>query len=813
METVLQDLRYGIRMLAKSPGFALASVITLALGIGATTAMFSVVDAVLVKRLPYKNPDEMVAVWEKTPASQRNSVSSAEFIDWKSQNQVFQNIAALDSAMFNLSDKDQPEQVLGILAAGDLFQVLGVNPSLGRGFVPEEESAGKEKVVVLSHGLWQRRFGSDRNILGASIRLNNEKYTVIGVMPSSFRFLSNRVDLWMPLVLEPGQLNRRMHYLSVYGRLKPATKLNDAQADLDVIMRNLDRQYPESHMKNWGAIVVPLRDQVVTADLRQSLLIFLTAVSFVLLISCANVANLALARGATRFREISIRAALGASRFRLGRQLLTESLLLSVLGGILGLFLSFWLVSLSATLIPRDTLPSEAEVAINFRVLFLATVLSLLTGILFGLVPSRSIAKTNLTAFLKEGSKAASMSFRRSRLRNVLVIAEVGLAVILLVCAGLLVRSLKLLQQVHPGFEPNNVLTLELTLPETQYSDSTKITSFYRKVIDRLKSFPGVEDVSMVTEPPLGGSAFWIFFTIEGLPTLSISEQPTTNLQIVSPSYFSTLSIPLLKGRDFTEHDTRNTTQVAIINKTLSQKFFPNEDPIGKRINIETRVPGQQALNPATPREIVGVTGNVKISQLGERSENCEVYVPHRQNPWTSMRLVVRTGNDLMSTVNSVKAAVLEIDKTQPVTNVRAMKQILAESLSEPLLRTEVLSLFSFVALLLSAVGIYSVMSYTVSQRTQEIGIRMALGANRQEVLRLIVKQGMMLALLGWIIGGLASLVVARALASFLFGVGTADPITFCEMSLLIMVVAFLACYFPARRAMRVDPIVALRYE
>jgi putative ABC transport system permease protein len=813
MDTFIQDLRYGIRTLAKSPGFAAAGILTLALGIGATTAMVSAVDAVLVKPLPYKDPERIVALWEKTPAGQRNSVSSAEFIDWKNQNQVFDCLVALDSGMFNLSDRNQPEQVLGILATADLFQVLGVNPSLGRGFLPDDENPGRDKVVVLGHGLWQRRFGSDRNIVGGSIRLNNEKYTVIGVMPPVFRFLSTRADLWMPLVLEPSQLNRRMHYLSVYGRLKPAAELNDAQADMDVIAGNLDREYPESHMKNWGALVVPLRDQVVTADLRQSLLIFLAAVSFVLLIACANVANLTLARGATRFREISIRAALGAGRFRLVRQLLTESVALSLLGGILGLFLSFWLVSLSATFIPRDTLPSEAQITVNFRVLFFATVTSLLTGILFGLAPSQSLAKTNLTGFLKEGSKAASMSFRRSGLRSTLVISEVGLAVMLLVGAGLLIRSLRLLQQVQPGFVANNVLTLELTLPETQYSDSNKITNFYQKVIDRVKSFPGVEEVAMVTEPPLAGSGFWIFFTIEGHPTLSISEQPTTNFQIVSPSYFSTLSIPLLKGRDFTEHDTQDTTHVAIINQTLSRKFSPNEDPVGKRINIESRVPGQHALGPATLREIVGVVGDVKVSRLGEQSANCEVYVPHSQNPWTSMCLVVRTGNNLMLTVNSVKAAVLDIDKTQPVTNIRSMNQIVVESLSEPRFRTLVLSLFSIVALLLSAVGIFGVMSYAVSQRTREIGIRMALGANRREVLRLIVKQGMVLAVLGWAAGGLASLVVTRALSSFLFGVGTADASTFFEMSLVLLVVSFLACYFPARRATKVDPIVALRYE
>ena len=392
-----------------------------------------------------------------------------------------------------------------------------------------------------------------------------------------------------------------------------------------------------------------------------------------------------------------------------------------------------------------------------------------------------------------------------------MVISEVALAIVLLVGSGLLIRSWSFLQQVNPGFSSNNVLTLELTLPETKYSDSSKITNFYQGVLDRIKSFPDVQQAAIVTEPPLGGSGFWMFFTIEGQPPLSISERPVANSQVASPGYFDTLSIPLLEGRDFSEHDKLNTTSVAIVNETLARRFFPNADPIGKRINIESRVAGQRTLASATPREIVGVVGSVKMSKLGEPSE-CEVYVPHSQSPWTSMCLVVRTNNP-MATVKSVNVAVGEIDKTQPVTNIRSMKQILSESLSEPRFRTLVLSSFSIVALLLSALGIFGVMSYAVSQRTQEIGIRMALGANRREVLRLIVKQGMVLALLGWIAGGLSSLVVNRSLAAFLFGVGTADPLTFCAVSLLIMVVAFLACYLPARRATKVDPIVALRCE
>lgn len=530
-----------------------------------------------------------------------------------------------------------------------------------------------------------------------------------------------------------------------------------------------------------------------------------------LLIACANVANLTLARGAARFREISIRAALGAGRFRLMCQLLTESVILSVLGGVLGVFLSVWLVGLSSTLIPAETLPAEAEVTVNLRILFFAVGVSVLTGMLFGLAPSWSISKTSLTEVFKAGARSSSPSFHANRFRGILVISEVALAIMLLVGAGLLIRSWRLLQQVNPGFSSNNVLTLELTLPETKYSDPGKITNFYQGVLDRIKSFPDVQQAAIVTEPPLGGSGFWMFFTIEGQPPLSISERPGANSQVASPGYFRTMSIPMLKGRDFSEQDRLDTTSVAIVNETLARRFFPHENPIGKRVSIESRVPGQRTLAGATPREIVGVVGSVNISKLGEQAE-CEVYVPHLQSPWTTMCLVVRTNNP-MATVNAVNAAVGEIDKTQPVTNIRSMKQILTESLSESRFRTLVLSSFSIVALLLSALGIFGVMSYAVSQRTQEIGIRMALGANRREVLRLIVKQGMALALLGWIVGGLSSLVVNRSLSAFLFGVGTADPLTFCEISLLMMLVAFLACYLPARRATKIDPIVALRCE
>ena len=493
------------------------------------------------------------------------------------------------------------------------------------------------------------------------------------------------------------------------------------------------------------------------------------------------------------------------------RQFLTESVLLSVLGGVLGLIFSFWLVGLSRTLIPAETLPAEAEVTVNLQILSFAGVVSLLTGLFFGLAPSWSISKTQLTEILKAGARSTSSSSHESRFRSILVISEVALAIMLLVGAGLLVRSWNLLQQVNPGFAPNNVLTLELTLPETKYFDAGKISNFYQGVLQRIKASPDIQQAAIVTEPPLAGSGFWMFFTIEGHPPLSISERPSANSQVVSPGYFGTMSIPILKGRDFTEHDKLGSPSVAIINETIARRFFPNEDPIGKRINIESRVPGQRMLAAATPREIVGVVGNVKIARLVDQPDR-EVYVPHSQNPWTSMCLVVRTNNPI-STVNAVNQAVREIDKTQPVTNIRSMHQIVAESLSEPRFRTLILSAFSVVAFLLSALGIYGVMSHTVSQRTQEIGIRMALGANRREVLRLIVGQGMVLVLVGLIVGVLASLVVNRALSSFLFGVGTADPTTFCAMSLLVLVVAFLACYLPARRAATVDPMVALRCE
>ncbi len=813
MEKLIQDIRYGLRVLRKNPGFALIGVLTLSLGIGVTTAMISVIDAVLLKPLPYKDPNQIVAIWERTPSGERNSVSSAEFIDWKNQNQAFDCIVALDGGMFNLSDKNQPEQVLGILGSASLFQVLGVNPSIGRGFLPEEEASGRDRVVVLSHGLWQRRFGSDPAILGKHIQLNDEEYTVIGVMPANFRFLSTRVELWMPLSLRTSQLNRQLHYLNVYGRLKPWLKLKDAQADMDLIARNLEKQYPESHVKNWGNMVLPLRDQIVTADLRQSLLIFLIAVGFVLLIACANVANLILARGATRLKEISVRAALGAGKLRLMRQLLTESVLLSLLGGVLGLFLSVWLVSLARTLIPAETFPSEAEVAVNLRVLLFTTGISMLTGILCGLAPSWSIAKPPLAEFLKEGSRTTSMSFHRSRFRNIMVVSEVTLATMLHVGAGLLIRSLILLQRVDPGFTPDNVLTLQLTLPENKYSDPGKIINFYGQVIDRIKALPKIQQAALVTEPPLAGSGFWVFFTIDGRPVESVSQQPTTNLQIASPGYFETMSIQLLRGRDFNKYDTLGKNHFAVINETLAQKFFSNEDPIGKRLRIESRVPGQRILGPATPWEIVGVVRNVKIQRLGEGVENCEVYLPHSQSPWTSMCLVVRVASDPVSLVNSIKAAVFEIDKTQPVTNIRTMEQVVAESLSQPRFRTQILGLFSAMALLLAAVGIYGVISYAVAQRTQEIGLRMALGANQRDMVLFVVRQGMMLCSLGLIIGGLASLLVSRALSSFLFGVGAADPVSFLTTSAILMTVAFLASYIPARRAASVDPMVALRYE
>jgi putative ABC transport system permease protein len=813
METLLQDIRYGVRMLMKRPSFTLIAVIALALGIGANTAIFSVVNAVLLRPLPFPQAERLMNVWETNPSrgQKRSAVSYPDFADWRAQNQVFEYVSTYHDSDFILTGGSEPLRLSGAVVNADLFPLLGAQPSLGRTFRPDEDKPGEHgRVVVLSQGLWQRQFGADPNVVGRAVTLNGQSYTVVGVMPAGFQFPieSNPIELWTTVAedaagKEPITAQRGAHYMSVLARLKPGVTQAQAQSDLDTISARLAQQYPDTNAHRGTRVMSALESLV--GDVRPALLILLGAVGCVLLIACANVANLLLARATTRHKEIAIRAALGASRWRVVRQLLTESVLLAFAGGALGLLFALWggdlLVALSGDDIPRAT-----QINLDWRVLGFTLLVSFVTGVLFGLVPALHAAKFELTESLKEGGRSSVEGARRNRVRSALVVAEMTVALVLLVGAGLLMQSLRRLQHVNPGFDAHNVLTLTVSLPEVKYKTPQQV-DFYRSLRERVAALPGVTSASAVFPLPLGGDRIGISFETEGRP-LPKSELPATEFRTVNPDYFHTLSIPLVKGRDFTARDDASAPGVIIVNEAFAQKFFPNEEAIGHRIK-----PGIST-DESDPvmREIVGVVGDVKHRSLSTAVEP-EAYVPHAQVPFGSMTLVVKTAPDARTLVGAVRNEVRALDKDLPIYNVKTLDDYVASSVAQPRFNTLLLASFAGLALILTAVGLYGVMSYSVVQRTHEMGVRIALGAQTRDVLKLVVGQGMVLAVIGIGLGLLVSLAATRVLASLLYEVSAADPLVYAGITLLLAVVALLACYIPARRATKVDPMVALRYE
>jgi putative ABC transport system permease protein len=815
MQTLLQDFRYGIRILMKNPGFSAVAVLTLALGIGANTAIFSVVNAVLLRPLPFREPGRLVAVWEGSPKQgyEENPPAAANFLDWRAQNRVFEQMAIFDSYFnrFNLTAGDRPEQVVGVAISANLFQVLGVSPLLGRAFLPEEEQPGRDQVVLLSYGLWQRRFGADPNLVGKAVALNARSCTVVGIMSPGCQFpggfggivgaYNKPADLWVPLALDANAWSQRSsHYLQVIARLKPGKGLEQARAEMNTLQHGIEQQYPNafvgSHVK-----LIPLHTQMISG-IRPALLVLLGAVAFVLLIACANVANLLLARARARHREMAIRAALGASRSRVIRQLLTESLPLAILGGVLGTLLALWGMEILVAASPGD-IPRIKEVQIDDWVLGFTLLVSVLTGMIFGLAPALEASRPNLNESLREGGRSATEGLHRNRIQSLLVVGEVALALMLLAGAGLMIQSFLRLQQVDPGFRTGRLLTLDLTLPDAKYSKEQQQADFFRQLLARIQTLPGVQSVGAATALPLTGNRENYGIGIEGRPPEPLEKMPTAEYRAISPDYFGTLGIPLLKGRTFTERDRKDSPPVAVINESLARRYFADEEPLGKRLLI-----GHGRSQP----QIVGVVGDVR--HLGLDAEiQPEVYEPYLQVPWPSMTLAIRTSADPTSLAAAVRSEVLAIDTEQPLANVRTMDQILADSVAQPRFRTLLLGLFGAVALALAAVGIYGAISYSAAQRTHEIGIRMALGAQKRDVLKLVVRQGMLLTLTGVVIGLAGSFGLSRVLSSLLFGVTATDPATFVGVSSLLVGVALLASYLPARRATQVDPMVALRYE
>jgi putative ABC transport system permease protein len=805
MNAFWQDLRYGLRVLAKHPGFTFIAVLTLALGIGANTAIFSVVNALLLRPLPFDNLDRIVAVFEKTSEAPRNEAAAANYFDWRDQNQVFEHIGMYRWWGTNLTGVDMPERVQGFLITANFFDVLGARPALGRGFTPEEEQPGQDRVVILNHGFWQRRFGGDPGIIGRPVSLDGVIRTVVGIMPPDYNYPPGG-ELLAPLALTPQQKqSRRNHTYLAVARLKPGVSIEQARTEMDAIAGRLEQQYPQTNT-GWGAAVFPLLDHTVRLY-HQALLVLLCAVGFVLLIACANLANLMLARATGREKEIAIRAALGARRQRIIRQLLTESVVLAVIGGAVGTLLALWGVEMLKSAMPGEIvrfIPGWMKINIDSQALAFTFALSVLTGLAFGLMPALAASRPDLNATLKEGGKS-SAGFHRRRLRSALAVAEIAISLVLLVGAGLMVKSFLRLITTDPGFNPERVLTMELLLQRARYGEEALRADFFRRLLQRVEALPGVETAGVVSHLPLGGSNASAGFLIEGRPEPPPGQGLDGRYRVCSPRYFEALGIRLLRGRSFTEQDREGAMPVVIVNETLARRHWPNEDAVGNRI----RFSGDPARNPWMT--IVGVIRDVKHTLDSEVKP--EYYLPHAQDAWGSMSLVVRAKSEPTALAPAIRNEVLAMDKDQPVFMIRTMEQVRVQSVLVQRFAAVALGIFATMALILAMIGIYGVMSYAVAQRTHELGVRLVLGARPGDVLRLVLGQGLKLTLAGVVIGLIAAFALTRLISRLLFDVSATDPLTFIAITALLTIVALLSCWIPARRATRVDPMVALRYE
>ena len=806
METLLQDLRYALRMLIKKPAFAVIVVAALALGIGANTAIFSVVNSILLRPLPYRDPGRLVMIWmdNKRMNVDQDIHSYANYADYRGQNQVFESIAAYSGISVNLVETGEPERILGAAATASLFDVLGVDPQMGRVFTTDEEQIGQDKVVVLGYGLWQRRFGRDPNIVGQQILVSDVSRTVIGIMPPSFKYPHKDAEIWVPLALDENRKQSRgsFGYYAI-GRLKPGVSIEQARAEMGSIASNLERQYPDM-LEGYGVNLVPLHQQV-TGKVRPALLVLLGTVAFVLLIACANVANLLLARAAGREREIAIRTALGASRIRLIRQLLTESALMGLAGGAVGLLIAKWGLSALIALSPED-IPRLDQIGIDGRVLGFTVLVSLLTGLVFGLVPALQASKPDLNESLKESGRSSTAGVERRRVRSALVVLEVALSLVLLIGAGLMIKSFSRLQKVDLGFNPDRMVSMNIQLSRTKYQGPLS-AQFFRQLIERVEAMPGVESAGAISAIFIDALPNSTNFTVEGKAPIPVSEQIETPVDLVTPSYFRTMGIALLKGREFTEQDHMESQDVAVINDTFARRFWPGEDPIGRRFKF-----GDSGSN-APWMTIVGVVGDMRRTGL-DVDVRCETFLPYTQRRFVGfLSLVVRAKSDPRTIATAVRDQVWAIDPNQPVSHIRTMDQLLDGMMAQRRLNMVLFALFGGVALVLAAVGVYGVISYSVTQRTHEIGIRMALGAGRADVLKLIVRNGMTLILIGVAIGLIAAVALTRLMTTLLFGISATDPATFAAISGILTGVALAACFVPALRAIKVDPMVALRYE
>jgi putative ABC transport system permease protein len=822
MQTLWQDIRYGMRMLMKTKSVTAIVILALALGIGANTAIFSVINAVLLRPLPYEESDQLVLLNEKSQALDEMSISYPNYQDWKAQNRAFEAIGVYNRQSYNLTGAGEAERIVAGQISADLFTVLRVKPAYGRLFTNDEDKPGTTPVVVLGYGLWQRRFAGDPNIVNQQITLNGKSYTVIGIMPASYLYPS-RTEMWVPVgqVSDSADWKSRGNHPGLYGvaRLKPGVTQAQAQSDMDLIAANLEKQYPDTN-EGTSVRIRPLLE-IFISDVRRPLWIIFGAVGFVLLIACANIANLLLARASARRKEMAIRSAMGAGRWRIARQLLTESIMVSLAGGVIGLGLARWGIDFILQVSP-NAIPRSREIGLDWTVLAFTIGVSFITGILFGLVPALQAGEVDVNETLKETGRGTS---RRDWLRSSLVVAEVATTLVLLIGAGLMIRSFYLLQKVNPGFSYDNLASFSVSLPEKKYVTQDQQAFFYSRLLENIRTLPGVESAAVASGLPLGNNGWQTGFTVVGQPTPDRKERPLMEACLVSPDYFRAMQIPVLRGRVFTDQDNRAHVnpetvsklpedrqqtaglQYIVIDELFAKKHWPNEDPVGKRIQIG----GPEPDNPKL--EVIGVVGRVKMESLSTDDNRVQGYFPFLQMPNSGMTVIIKASSDPNELISSVRRTVKSIDPDQPIYNPRTMGDIRAESVAPERLNLTLLGIFAGIALVLSIVGIYGVMSYSVTQRTHEIGIRMAIGAQPSDVFAMILGHGMKLALLGIGIGLVGAFALTRLMASMLFGVEPTDATTFGAISVLLTIVALLACYLPGRRATKVEPTVSLRYE
>ncbi len=815
MNGLLQDVRYALRQIGKAPGFAAVAVITLALGMGANTAIFSVVNGVLLRPLPFKEPDRLVRIWHTPPQASfpgitRFTVSPANFLDWQNQNHVFEHVAIYGFRALTLTGADKAEQVVASPVSAGFFDTVGVKPMIGRALLPEEDEQGRSHVVVLSYRFWQEHLGSNLEIVGHDVTFDGTNYLVVGVMPPDFRF-PDFAQMWTPMAwTDQERMIRGNHNFMVIARLKSEADVKQAQAEMNTISARLEQQYPQDD-KGWGAVVLPLQRDLVR-DVRPALLVLLGAVGFILLIACVNVANLSLARIFSRNKEVAIRTALGASSARIMRQVLVESVLLALLGGSLGLTYAQFGVRLIMAFL-ADKLPHSASTAIDAKVLAFTAAIALLTGIVSGILPALHLSRANVNQALKQGLGRTGTDSGGNRTRNTLVVIEVALSLVLLIGAGLMIRSFQALRGVNPGFEPHGVLTMTAAIARSKFSEPMQEVNYFEQVLERVRVLPGVVATGAINDIPLGMNGSHQPIAVEGRPVVPMSEQPEVDVSLITTGYASALHIPILRGRDFNSADIAGRPATILISQSLARQFWANEDPIGKHITL--------SFFPGVPREVVGVVGDVKVDGLDQTRLATALYMPlgqvtapaNEQFNSFPMTLVVRTSSSPASIASAVTNLLHEVDRDVPVRDVLTMDDLIASSLSQQRFDLLLLGAFAALALVLAAIGIYSVLSYSVRRRVQEIGIRLALGASLSDVLRMIVLEGMKPTLLGLAAGTAAALALGQVMSTLIYGVKVTDPLTFVAVVVVLAAVALSASIIPARRAAKVDPLVALRYE